>query len=95
MGSQTTEYIDALLQYLVDESKEKNGPCINREEWNLVRCDVAATPKQTNDYDCGVFITMFADFILDDIPLVYFDQSHISLFRQKMSLHITKGEFSY
>jgi len=95
MGSGYTKYIEALLKYLEDEAIDKNKERINAYEWNLVPCDVATTPQQLNSIDCGVFITMFADFILEDIPIINFSQPDIPMFREKMCLHITKGELSY
>jgi Ulp1 family protease len=61
----------------------------------LVTCDKTITPQQYNGYDCGVFISMFADFISEDIPLLNFNQSDMPLFREKICLHITSGELSY
>ena len=95
MGSRITKYIDVLLQYMEDEARDKNKTRIITDDWNLVRCDGLTTPQQLNGFDCGVFTTMFADFILDDIPLINFNQSDIPMFREKMCLHIKKGELSY
>ena len=95
MGSRTTKYIDALLKYLQHEANNKNKPEIITAEWELVTCDIATTPQQNNSNDCGVFILMFADFILENIPLINFNQSDIPMFRKKICLHITRGELSY
>jgi Ulp1 family protease len=95
MGSTTKKYIKALMKYLSDEAIDKNKERINNDDWNLVTCDIATTPQQFNGFDCGVFITMFADFILEDIPIINFNQSDIPMFRDKICLHITKGELSY
>jgi len=95
MGSRYTKYIEALLKYLEDEANDKNKERINADDWTLVPCDAVTTPQQLNSIDCGVFITMFADFILEDIPIINFNQSDIPMFREKMCLHITKGELSY
>jgi Ulp1 family protease len=95
MGSRTTKYIDALLKYLQDEANDKNKSEIIAGEWDLVTCDTPTTPQQFNSYDCGVFVLMFADFIMQNIPLVNFNQSDIPMFRKKICLHITRGELSY
>ena len=82
MGSRTTEYIVALLRYIKDESINKFGRTFNSNDWNLVICDESNTPQQTNDYDCGVFVSMYADFLLDDIPIITFSQSDMPNFRK-------------
>ena len=94
MGSTTTEYIEVLLKYLDDESKAKKGKGINIVEWNLVGCKVETTPQQQNSFDCGVFVIMFADYILDNIPFLYLDQKDIPYFRKKICLHITVGNLT-
>ncbi len=88
-------YIKLLLKYLNDEANDKKIQGFNAAEWTLVTCNQVTTPKQLNGYDCGVFISMFADFILEDIPLINFNQSDIPLFRERMCLHITRGKLSY
>ncbi len=95
MDSGYTKYIEVLLKYLEDEAIDKNKERIIADDWLLVPCDVVTTPQQFNSFDCGVFISMFADFILEDIPLINFNQSDIPMFREKICLHITKGELSY
>jgi len=83
-----------LLKYLNDESKDKKGQSINIDEWNLVGCNVDTTPQQLNNDDCGVFVIMFADYILDNIPLLHLVQNDIPYFRQKICLNITEGNLS-
>lgn len=61
----------------------------------MVACDQSSTPQQQNSYDCGIFITMYADFLLDDLPIHKFSQSDISYFRQKICLNIIKGSLPY
>ena len=95
LASTGRAYLNRLLRYLRDEANDKNHPGFNAREWKLVTCDVATTPQQNNGYDCGVFITMFADFISDGIPLLNFSQSDIPMFREKICSHIIGGELSY
>ena len=47
-------------------------------------------PQQLNSYDCGIFTMVNADFIAMDIPLGY-TQTHINLFRKKITLDILNG----
>jgi Ulp1 family protease len=86
------KYLDAALQYLVDESLTMNRP-FDKEQWTLITY-TDGLPLQENDYDCGVFALMYADFITDDLPLV-FGQQHMELFRKKMCVAIMRGSFSY
>jgi len=46
-----------------------------------VSCDVATKPQQQNRFDCGVFIAMLEDFILDVIPFLNFNQSDFPMFK--------------
>ncbi|XP_043282351.1 sentrin-specific protease 1-like [Venturia canescens] len=75
-GSQPA-YLATLLEYLVQEAKEKNEVPINKEEWTLG--NKTNIPCQTNGYDCGVFTCQFAryeatnkniDFTQDDMPQI-------------------------
>jgi len=95
MGSQTKLYLEILLRFLSDESISKKRQVLNTEGWSLIICDEKNTPQQRNNDDCGVFVTMFADFILDGISLMNFSQSDIPHFRKRMCLHINEGKLSY
>lgn len=52
----------------------------------LEKCAVN-TPKQRNGYDCGVFISMFCDFLSLGIPLT-FQQEHVTKHRNHIALAI-------
>ena len=95
MGSPTEEYLNAMIRYLHDESKDKRKGNINIDEWNLIRCNPLTTPQQNNGFDCGIFTIMFADFILDNIPLKYVHQSDIPYYREKICLSIFVGNLTY
>ncbi|XP_043270475.1 sentrin-specific protease-like [Venturia canescens] len=70
-------YLETLLQYLIKEAGQKEEKPIIKEEWHLAtKQDI---PRQTNGYDCGVFVCMYArneifggemDFTQNDMPQV-------------------------
>ncbi len=95
MGSQSEKFTKALLRYVCDVAESKREREFNKNEWELLKCDIAETPQQLNDYDCGVFVIMFADFILHNIPIKYFNQSHMQCFRKNVCLNICKGKIEY
>eukprot|EP01041_Mallomonas_annulata_P013083 gene13083-27619_t len=88
-------HLQALLRYMSDESKAKRGVDIDPEEWELVRCTQTNTPQQQNGVDCGVFATMMADFLSDDIDPLHLTQNDISHFRRKICHSILRGELPY
>lgn len=95
MGSSGTKYLDALMQYLQDEHKDKKEtPMSGVEEWILQTCIREETPQQQNGYDCGVFSILFADFLSENLPLL-FDQKCISSMRVKICASILAGKLWY
>ncbi|KAL7526301.1 hypothetical protein ACHAXR_001415 [Thalassiosira sp. AJA248-18] len=86
MGGTDMKKLKGLLQYLKDEHRVKRGEELDTTEWRLVPC-TRDTPRQKNDYDCGVFTCMISDFILKDCPLV-FSQTHIDKCRDRIALSI-------
>jgi len=95
MGSQTKKFIKTLFRYICDVAVTTGVTEFNKTEWHLVKCNIEETPQQNNSYDCGLFVIMYADFILHDIPITYFNQSHMEYFRKKVCLNICKGEIQY
>jgi Ulp1 family protease len=52
------------------------------------------TPKQQNNYDCGIFCLMMADFLLEDLPLT-FSQLNVADFRYKICWSICNNLLPY
>ena len=62
---------------------------INECNWETV---YEVCPKQSNDYDCGVFVIYFADYISGNL-LLNFHQSNIDkcLWRKNIGICIIKN----
>ena len=95
MAGTGMKYLKALLQWVQDEHKDKKGSELDTSDWRLEPCDAESTPQQMNGVDCGVFTTMFADFLSDALPLMSFQQMHIPMFRRKIAHFILNGELDY
>ena len=87
LGYDGTKYMDGLMKWIVDEAKKRRVE-IEEDKWSANRVD---PPKQTNGYDCGVFLIMYADFLSDDLRIT-FEQKHMDLFRLKIASAIVHGE---
>ena len=71
IGGDTRGLCRILLQYLQDDMKQYHHPSVIHEydmsSWTIsIRHDI---PQQSNGYDCGVFICMYADYIIRNIEL--------------------------
>ena len=75
-----------LLRYLVDEAGDKTPQTpLVPSEW---RVEVAVNaPPQLNDYDCGVYVCMYA-FYLSVGRVPSFTQDDVSTFRRRILLDI-------
>jgi sentrin-specific protease 1 len=70
MANAGTKYLNAAMQWLVDEGKEKKGMEIDKQEWSLVS-NRTNVPQQANGFDCGVFSVVNADFASDNLAFEY------------------------
>jgi sentrin-specific protease 1 len=91
---QCYRYTKALLRYLNDDSVDKRKHPIDTEEWTLDATGRDGAPQQENGFDCGMFATMYADFISDDLPFK-FKQQDIADYRRKAVAAILRGELNY
>lgn len=87
-------YTKAILRYLNDDSLDKRKHAIDMDEWTLDSTGKEGAPQQQNGYDCGMFSTMYADFITDDLPFE-FSQEDIADYRRKSVAAILRGELNY
>jgi sentrin-specific protease 1 len=76
-----------LTGYIGDELCARKTGILGQSDWSYIehKCN-----QQTNIYDCGVFTVMNADFISNDCPL-WFNQTHITHFRNKIASDIIRG----
>jgi Ulp1 family protease len=95
MAGKGTRYLQGLQRWASDEHKDKKGTELDDAAFELVPCNRNTTPQQMNGVDCGVFTTMFADFLSDDLDLMEFQQVNIPMFRRKIGHFILQGTLDY
>lgn len=88
MGHPNPTVLEALEQYLKEESLDKRKIPFDTSDWSIQ--SVRDCPMQENGSDCGVFSCMFAEFISRDSK-ISFTQQHMQYFRRKMVYEISSG----
>lgn len=79
--------LEILQEYLEHEFSDKHGKELNIE---YPRINVNNIPWQQNNYDCGVFLCKFAEFITRDAS-ISFSQMEMPDFRQQMERELCNG----
>jgi Ulp1 family protease len=51
------QFLNGMLQWIIDEASDKKGLKVNPGEWTLVSQE-GYVPQQENGVDCGMFIIM-------------------------------------
>ena len=85
-----------MWQWWMDEARERNHEFVpNIHEWTFE--SVKDSPLQTNSVDCGVFVIMYANFLIDNIPLdeSSFTESNMEYFRSKIIHDMLLGYLDY
>eukprot|EP01034_Spumella_vulgaris_P031276 gene31276-38643_t len=95
MNGSGDRYLPHIMQWLVDEAKDKKkgSIVIDPLEWKQISMR-EDTPQQRNGVDCGVFSTICADFLSDDLPLLY-AQEDMGEYRIKIGAAIMRGVITY
>ncbi len=81
-----------VLNWITDVTKEKFNQTIDKSLWVCVNEE--NTPKQTNGYDCGMFVLMCATYCSDDLPLLY-TQKDMPSNRKKVGAAILRGYLNF
>ena len=84
------KYTSAVKRYIIDEMKDKQNVVMSQDDvnaWVEAPMTPDGTPVQNNGYDCGVFVCMYADYILENHPFS-FSQANIPMLRRKLCLCI-------
>ena len=88
----TKPYAAEIKQWIQDEASVEKVPGFNIDEWSA-EVD-KSTPQQKNGYDCGVFMLTCADYLADNLTLL-FSQDHIPKRRIKIASAIANGVLPY
>ena len=94
MSGPGKKYIEGVLRWLQDEAKDKKGTDnYDTSDWATFDRE-PFVPQQQNGVDCGVFTTVCADFVSDDLELMY-SQGDMPFFREKICADILRGSLLY
>ncbi|XP_047544834.1 sentrin-specific protease-like isoform X1 [Vanessa atalanta] len=88
MGSSNQPCLQALLQYLHDEHRDKKGQPFDDSGWTTE--NLKDIPQQMNGSDCGMFACTFAEFSCRDAPYS-FSQAHMPYLRRKAALEVLQA----
>ena len=94
MGGNGQKYTSAIMQYLGDEMRAKRGEEMNQAQWEVQSVPPAESPMQENGFDCGMFVCMSADYMLQDLP-ERFGQQDMPMLRKKFCYCVLIGKVLY
>ena len=86
-----------MKQYIIDENCTRNSTTMSQEEkdeWVEVPRQPVDTPLQDNNFDCGVFVCMYVDYWLQDLP-ESFSHKNIPMLRNKICYCILNKALLY
>lgn len=81
---------EKLFDFLKDECNERFDNPLDTSEW--IRDCVDDIPQQSNGFDCGVFVCVYAEYVTRNQYDINFAQEHIAYFRKKILFEICSGE---
>ena len=69
-------YVKALLRFVHDawNMLNKDPTLPDSDQWEMISRNVNI-PAQANDYDCGVFCCMYADYKSNDVVLIFSNEN--------------------
>jgi Ulp1 family protease len=77
-----------ILNWLSQEHLCRNGTSFSLSEWKHENC--ARMPRQVNGVDCGVFVCMAMECVLENVNFD-FSQVDMCLCRKRMGLSLKRG----
>ncbi|OXB65267.1 hypothetical protein ASZ78_001574 [Callipepla squamata] len=83
LGKKRDKICEIVLQYLQEESWDKQKVKLSCSEWTLRNMEAHEIPQQSNGNDCGVFMCKYADYVSREKPIT-FTENDIPYFRKRM-----------
>ena len=75
LGNSGRLYTNAIKEYIFDEWHYRKGipmTQVQMDEWVEVPMPPVDSPQQENGFDCGMFVCMYADYMLNNLPELFF-----------------------
>ena len=94
MNGNGKKYTDVLIKWLACESMFRKQIELDIKEWKIISQEPHVPQQTGNGTECGVFTMMCADFLLDDIPLLY-NLGQMDFFRKKITADILRNSIGY
>ena len=97
LGNEGRKYVCAVFEYVMEEMQARKGHVMSKEEqdeWVLEFEVPGDSPKQDNGFDCGMFVCMYADYMLQDLP-EQFTQQDMPMLRGKFCYCILTQKLIY
>lgn len=88
MGGSNSKCLKSLLNYLVEEHRDKKKSEFDTSGWKLE--NMKDIPQQMNGSDCGMFSCTFAEFLTRDAKIT-FSQEDMPYLRRKMVWEIVNS----
>ena len=93
-------YLEALMQWVEDIGQNPNNNNqhkvhVDKKNWTLLNVSGDDFPYQTNEFDCGIFVCMFSDFLTDGLPLNELSENDMKHYRQKIGTDILRKTLNY
>lgn len=88
LGSDGSDILPHLLQYIKSEYEDKKKTTLNTDSWTTKS---STTPRQTNNIDCGIFICSYAAMTATG-SAVNFNQEDIDRHRQRIMCEIMTNQ---
>lgn len=85
LGCDGFDYMKVIMSYLVLEGEQKKKLHFCFDSWRL--SNVSELPLQENNWDCGVFLCVYAEYLARD-AFFNFNQSMMNTFRNTILLEI-------
>ena len=90
LGGTGRDYMEAMLEYLGKEHMRLYGCSMDKTGWCLIPSK-RSLPRQSNTYDCGVFLCLFFDYLSSKRPF-NFSAIDMPLARRRIAKSILDGK---
>lgn len=92
MGGVNDKCLNTIMMYLKDEHKNKKNEELNQRKWKLL--NATNCQKQENNYDCGVFTCINAEYLARDEKLD-FTQNDMPKLRYRICYDILNNRLCF
>jgi len=91
--SNPTDDVDSVFLWMNYEATKLHRQELDRKDWDVVTERLSGDPKQSNGYDCGLYLILEMECIIEGKPIPKYGNEEMGIYRRRLAFDLMTYEY--